>query len=262
MAIHPTAIVDPGAKLGTDVEVLPFTIIEGETEIGDRCVVGPHAVIRRWTYLGADCHVSSGAILGEPPQDRKYSGERSYLRIGSGNQLREYVTLHRASGEGNATVLGDNNMFMAYGHAGHNVQIGSNCSFANSVQFSGHVVVEDNVTIGGMTGFHQFVTVGKMAMVGGMSRVVQDVPPFAILEGNPAEVRGLNVIGLERSGLSSEDRSALRKAFRLLFRSEYNLSDALEAVKQQVPDGPELSYLCDFLRRVSQGSMGRQLSHR
>jgi len=172
------------------------------------------------------------------------------------------VTLHRASGEEAATVMGDDNMFMAYCHAGHNVHIGSNCSFANSVQLSGHTVVEDNVTVGGMCGFHQFVTVGKMAMVGGMSRVVQDVPPFAIVEGSPSEVRGLNVIGLERRGISSEDRSALRKAFRLLFRSEYNLSDALEAVKQQVPDGAELSYLCDFLRRVTQGSVGRQLSHR
>jgi UDP-N-acetylglucosamine acyltransferase len=262
MAIHPTAIVDPRAELGRDVEVLPYTIIDADTVIGDGCVIGPHAVVRSWTELGANCHVSSGAVLGEPPQDRKYAGERSYLRIGSGNQLREYVTLHRASGEEAATILGDNNMFMAYGHAGHNVRIGSNCSFANCVQFSGHTVVEDNVTIGGMTGFHQFVTVGKMAMVGGMSRVNQDVPPFAIVEGNPAAVRGLNVIGLERHGVDTEARAALRTAFRLLFRSEHNLSDALEAVRQQVPDGPELGYLCDFLRRVSQGSMGRQLSHR
>jgi UDP-N-acetylglucosamine acyltransferase len=262
MAIHPTAIVDPGAELGSDVEVLPYTIIEGETVIGDGCTVGPHAVVRRWTHLGVECHVSTGAVLGEPPQDRKYSGERSYLKIGNGNELREYVTLHRASGEDAATVMGDNNMFMAYCHAGHNVCIGSNCSFANCVQLSGHTVIEDNVTIGGMTGFHQFVTVGQMAMVGGMSRVTQDVPPFAIVEGNPAAVRGLNVIGLGRHGISTEDRAALRKAFRLLFRSEYNLSDALEAVKEQVPDGPELTYLCDFLRRTSQGSMGRQLSHR
>ncbi len=262
MAIHPTAIVDPRAELGNDVEVLPYSIIEAETVIGDGCVLGPHAVVKRWTELGANCHVSTGAVLGEDPQDRKYEGERSYLQIGSGNQLREYVTLHRASGEEAATVMGDNNMFMAYCHAGHNVQIGSNCSLANCVQLSGHTVIEDNVTIGGMTGFHQFVTVGKLAMIGGMSRVNQDVPPFAIVEGNPAEVRGLNVIGLERRGISTEDRTALRRAFRLLFRSEYNLSDALAAVKEQVPDSPELSYLCDFLRRVSQGSMGRQLSHR
>jgi len=262
MAIHPTAIVDPGAELGSDVEVLPYTIIEAGTVIGDGCTIGPHAVVRRWTHLGANCHVTTGAVLGEPPQDRKYAGERSYLKIGCGNELREYVTLHRASGEDAATVMGDNNMFMAYCHAGHNVRIGSNCSFANTVQLSGHTVIEDNVTIGGMTGFHQFVTVGKMAMVGGMSRVNQDVPPFAIVEGNPAAVRGLNVIGLERQGISVEDRATLRKAFRLLFRSEYNLSDALAAVKEQVPDGPELSYLCDFLRRINQGSMGRQLSHR
>ncbi len=262
MAIHPTAIVDPGAELGSDVEVLPYTIIEAETQIGDGCIIGPHAVVRRWTHLGANCRVSSGAVLGEPPQDRKYAGERSYLKIGSGNELREYVTLHRATGEDAATTMGDDNMFMAYCHAGHNVRIGSNCSFANCVQMSGHTVVEDYVTVGGMTGFHQFVTVGKMAMIGGMSRANQDVPPFAIVEGNPAAVRGLNVIGLERRGVSAEDRAALRKAFRLLFRSEYNLTDALAAVKEQVPEGAELSYLCDFLRRIGQGSMGRQMSHR
>ena len=262
MAIHSTAIVDPGAQLGVDVEVLPYTIIEAGAVIGDRCVLGPYAVVRKWTELGSDCHVSTGAVLGEPPQDRKYHEEQTFLRIGSGNQIREYVTLHRATGEGNATVIGDNNMLMAYCHAGHNVQIGSNCQMANCVQISGHTVLGDNVTVGGMTGFHQFVTVGCMTMIGGMSRITQDVPPFSIVEGNPAEVRGLNVIGLQRQGMDADARAALRSAFRLLFRSEHNMSDALQAVSEQVPDLPQVRQLCDFLRLVQQGSMGRQLSHR
>lgn len=262
MAIHPTAIVEPGAQLGVDVEILPYTIIEDGSIIGDRCVIGPHAVVRRWTSMGSDCIISTGAVLGEPPQDRKYSGEMTFLKLGNGNQIREYVTLHRASGEGNSTTLGDNNMIMAYSHAGHNVQIGSNIQIANGVQLAGHSVIEDYANLGGMSGFHQFVTVGTMAMVGAMSRITRDVPPYSIVEGIPAEVRGLNVIGLERRGVSAESRTALRKAFRLLFRSEHNISDALRQVAEEVEDGAELKYLCDFVQRTHAGSMGRQLSHR
>lgn len=260
--IHPTAIVDPAAELGQDVQVLPFSTIEADTQIGDRTVVGPNAVIRRWTSVGADCLITTGAVLGEAPQDRKYQGEMTFLKVGDGNQIREYVTLHRASGEGNSTVIGDNNMIMAYCHAGHNVQIGSNCQIANCVQIAGHVVIQDYVNVGGICGFHQFVTVGTMSMVGAMSRIARDVPPYSIVEGNPMEVRGLNVIGLERSGVTAEGRAALRKAFRLLFRSEYNISDALKAVDEQVDDGAEVQYLCEFIRRVQAGVVGRQLSHR
>lgn len=262
MAIHPTAIVDPKAELGVDVEVLPYAMIEADTVVGDRCHVGSHAVIRSWTQLGSDCIISTGAVLGEPPQDRKYTGNRTYLKIGKDNQIREYVTLHRGTSEESSTTIGDGNMIMAYCHAGHNVQIGNHCQLANASQIAGHVVIEDYVNVGGMCGFHQFVVVGKMAMVGAMSRIAQDVPPFSIVEGNPMEVRGLNVIGLERRGIDADGRSALRKAFRLLFRSEYNMSDALAAVAEQIADGEELRYLCDFLRRVQQGSMGRQLCHR
>ena len=262
MAIHPTAIVDPTAQIGADVEVLPYTIIEAETVIGDRCVLGPHAVIRKWTELGEDCVISTGAVLGEPPQDRKYAGERTFLRLGRGNHIREYVTIHRGTGEGKATTVGDENLIMAYCHAGHNCTIGSHCSFANCAQLAGHVVIEDYVIVGGLTGFHQFVTVGRVGMVGAMSRISQDTPPFSIVEGSPAEVRGLNVIGLERRGVDAESRGALRKAFRLLFRSEYNISDALEAVAAEVADDTEVRYLCDFMRRVQQGYLGRQLGRR
>ena len=260
MAIHPTALVDPRAELGAEVEILPFSIIEAEAHIGDRCVVGPSAVVRKWTTVGPDCHVSVGVVLGEPPQDRKYGGEESYLRIGSGNQIREYVTLHRATGEGQSTVIGDDNMIMAYSHAGHNVHIGSHCQIANGVQIAGHVVIEDYVNIGGMTGLHQFVTVGTTAMVAAMSRIPRDCPPFCITEGSPSEVRGLNAIGCERRGLSAEVRGHLRHAFRLLFRSEHNTTDALQAVAREVPMADEVRYLCDFVHRTAEGSMGRQLA--
>jgi UDP-N-acetylglucosamine acyltransferase len=252
--------VDPGAELGADVEVLPYTVIEAGVTIGDRCQIGPHTVIRRGTAIGSDCHISVGAVLGEPPQDRKYQGEETYLRIGNGNQIREYVTLHRATGEGESTIIGDNNMIMAYCHAGHNVRVGNHCSITNCVQLSGHCVLEDYVIMGGMSGLHQFVTVGTMAMVGGMSRNARDVPPYCIVEGNPAEVRSLNAIGLERRGLSAEVRGHLRQAFRLIFRSEHNVSDALTAVAEQVTMSPEVQYLCDFVGRTAAGNMGRQLA--
>lgn len=265
MAIHSSAFVDPGAELGVDVEVLPYTIIEAGTVIGDRTVLGPHAVVRKWTNIGSDCLISTGCVLGEPPQDRKYEGEETYLRVGNGNQIREYVTFHRASGEGNSTVVGDNNLIMAYCHAGHNVQIGSNISIANAVQLAGHAVVQDYANIGGMSGFHQFVTIGTMAMVGAMSRITRDVPPYSIVEGIPAEVHGLNIIGLERRGVSAESRAVLRKAFRLLFRSEHNVSDAMKAVGAEVSAeerSPELEYLLEFIELVQAGAMGRQQSHR
>lgn len=260
MAIHPTALVDPAAELGVDVEIMPFAIVEAGVKIGDRTQIGPHAVIKRWTTVGPDCLISAGVVLGEPPQDRKYRGEETYLIIGSGNQIREFVTLHRATGEGESTVVGDNNMIMAYSHAGHNVRIGSHCSIANAVQIAGHCVIEDYANIGGITGLHQFVTIGTMAMIAAMSGVRRDCPPYCIVEGMPAEVRSLNVIGLERRGVSAEVRSDLRKAFRLLFRSEYNTSEALQAVAEQVPMGPEVQRLCESVRLTAEGNMGRQLA--
>lgn len=262
MAIHPTAIIDPTAQIGEDVEIHPYCVIDRETIIGDRCVIGPHVVIRKWTTVGEECVISTGAVLGEPPQDRKYQGEKTFLKLGKGNQIREYVTLHRASGEGKSTIVGDYNMIMAYSHAGHNVQIGNHCQVANCVQIAGHTVIQDYVNIGGLTGFHQFVTVGKMAMVGAMSRNSRDVPPFSIVEGYPAEVRGLNVIGLERREVDPKTRVALRKAFRLLFRSEHNITDALREVAETVEPKEEVLYLCEFVKRVNEGSMGRQLSRR
>lgn len=260
MPIHSTAIVDPGAQLGAGVEILPYTIIEGDVQIGDNCVLGPHAVIRSHTTVGENCHISTGAVLGEPPQDRKFKGEVTFLRLGRDNEIREYVTLHRATGEGNSTVIGDHNVIMAYCHAGHNTQIGNHCQMANGVQISGHCIIEDYVTIGGMTGFHQFVTVGKVAMIGGMSRITRDVPPFVIVEGNPAREHGLNVIGLERRGVSPESRAALRQAHRLAFRSGHNLNEALVAIREQLTDSAEVVYLCDFLERTVQGASGRQMS--
>ncbi len=259
MNIHPTAFVGDQAELGSGVEVKPFTIIEAGVQIGDGCVVGPHAVIRTGTIVGESTHVHTGAVLGEPPQDAKYHGEPTKLIIGCSNVIREYVTIHRASGEGTETILGDDNMLMAYSHVGHNCRIGNGTLIANSAGLSGHCVIEDFVNIGGLVGMHQYVTIGTMAMVGGMSRIVRDVPPYTIVEGNPAEPRGLNWRGLARHGVSDEDRAELKRAYRSLYRSEYNISDALAVIERELRQTDEIVYLAEFLRRVDAGYAGRQI---
>lgn len=258
MRVHPTAIIDPQARLGADVEVKAFTIIEAGVQIGDDCVLGPHAVIRSGTILGAGTQVHTGAILGEPPQDAKYAGEPTLLTVGEKNVIREYVTIHRATGEEATTSIGNGNMLMAYSHVGHNCEIGNGTMIANSVGLSGHCVIEDFAVIGGLVGIHQFVTVGTMAMVGGMSRVVRDVPPYLTAEGNPTKMRGVNARGLARHGVSEADRAELKKAYRLLYRSEYNISGALEVIERDLRATAEITYLAEFLRRMDAGYVGRQ----
>ncbi len=259
MTIHPTAVIDPRAELGTEVTVGAYAVVEADTQVGDGCHIAPFAVIRSFTSLGPRCRVHSGAILGGEPQDLKFKGERSYLRIGADNQIREYVTLHRASGEECATVIGDSNLFMSYSHVGHNSVVGSHTLMANSVAISGHCVVEDFVNVGGLAAVHQFVTIGTMAMVGGLSRIVRDVPPYLIVEGNPARPRGVNVRGLERRGVPEAARDALRRAYRLLFRSPYNIGAAAERIlAEETAPPPELLRLLDFMRRIDEGSRGRQ----
>jgi len=262
-SIHPTAIIGDKAELGEDVVVHPYTIIEDGAKIGNRCELGPFAVIRGGTIIGDGTGVHTGAVLGEPPQDLKYHGEETYLIIGRDNEIREFVTLHRATGEGEATVVGDNNLIMAYSHAGHNCKIGNHCMISNSAGISGHVTIEDYVTIGGMVGIHQFVTIGTMAMIGGMSRINRDVPPYLLVEGNPAQPRSVNTRGLARRGLSEEEIAALRRAFRLLFRSDLNISQAMAKLEEDEESLTEhVRHLIEFLRRIDEGYAGRQANPR
>ncbi|HEY3397270.1 MAG TPA: acyl-ACP--UDP-N-acetylglucosamine O-acyltransferase [Armatimonadota bacterium] len=261
MAIHATAVVDPSAALGTDVEIGAYVVIEANTQVGDNCHLEAFSAVRQFTTLGARCHVHSGVILGGDPQDLKFHQERSYLRIGADNELREYVTIHRASGEENATTLGDGNLLMAYSHIGHNCTMGSHTLLANSVAVAGHCVIEDYVNIGGLAAIHQFVTVGTMSMVGGLSRIVRDVPPYTIVEGSPARPRGINVRGLQRHKISEETRDQLRRAYRLLFRSDYNVTAAIAKLRaDEATPSPELLRLLDFMREIDLGSRGRQLN--
>jgi UDP-N-acetylglucosamine acyltransferase len=258
MRVHPTAIVDPGAELEADVEVKAFTIIEADVQLGGGCVLGPHTVIRSGTTIGTNTQVHTGAVLGEPAQDAKYRGEPTKLVIGKENVIREYVTMHRATGEGNATRMGDGNMLMAYSHVGHNSEIGSGTMIANSAAIGGHCIVEDFAVIGGLVGLHQFVTVGTMAMVGGMSRLTRDVPPYLTFEGNPARARGVNIRGLARHDVCEADRAELKKAYRLLYRSGHNISDALAIIERDLRPTEQIVYLTEFLRRMDAGYAGRQ----
>lgn len=257
MKIHPTAIVDPGAKLGADVEIGAYAIVDGDVVLGDRVRVGPHVRITGHTNLGDDCEVFTGAVLGEPPQDHKYHNELSYLNVGKRNVIREFVTMHLAVGEGNATSTGDDCMFMAYAHVGHNCIIGSNVTACNYVGLSGGCQIDDRVILGGMSGLHQFVHIGRMVMVGGYCKVNHDIPPFVIVDGPPMKVYGLNTVGLRRAGYSAEQRTALKQAFRLLCLETGHLADAIARIREEYPDQPELDEFVRFMERS--GRSGRHL---
>lgn len=256
--IHPTVFVDSSTQIGDEVQIGAYTVIGPHCRIGARTVIGPHVVIEEYTTIGRECQIRAGAVLGGPPQDHKFKGERSFLRIGDRNLVREFVTMHRATGPEAATVIGDDNLIMAYVHIGHNCEIGSNTMMANYTGLSGHVTVEDGAVLGGLVGVHQFVRIGKLAMLGGDSKVVQDVPPFMLADGRPASVLELNVRGLRRSGVVAPSRAALRQAYKLLYRSNLNVSQALEAITEEIEPNEELNYLVAFMQRIKEGSSGRQ----
>lgn len=260
--IHETAIVHPKAELGAGVQIGAFSIVDHDVRIGDGTTIEPHAMIEPWATIGADCRICAGAILGGRPQDHKFKGERSFLTVGERNIIREYVTIHRATGEDNVTRIGDDNMLMAYCHIGHNCSLGDGIMMANNVGISGHVIIEDKAVFGGMVGVHQFVRIGKLAMLGGYSKVVQDVPPFMMADGRPTKVYDLNVIGLRRNGAPPKVRSGLRQAYKLLYRSNLNLSQAIETIENEIEPSAERDYLLEFMRNIKFGFAGRQLDNR
>ncbi|MHB9025386.1 MAG: acyl-ACP--UDP-N-acetylglucosamine O-acyltransferase [Armatimonadota bacterium] len=257
MNIHPTAIVDPQAELGADVTVGPYSIIDAHVAVGARTVIGPHVRLTGYTTIGEDCRIYTSAVLGEPPQDLKYKDEVTYLKIGHRNVIREFVTMHLAVHEGNATVVGDDNMFMAYSHVGHNCVIGSHIYMANYVGLSGGCQIDDRVVLGGMSGLHQFVHIGRMAMVGGYCKVAHDIPPFVMVDGPPAKLYGLNIVGLKRAGFSAELRALLKQAFRMLCFEKRGLTDALAAARESLPPLPEIEEFMAFMERS--GRTGRHL---
>jgi UDP-N-acetylglucosamine acyltransferase len=244
--IHPTAVIHPLANLHPTVQIGPYAIIGENVKIGADTSIGAHVVIEGPTEIGVGNRIFAGAIIGSEPQDLKYKGGESWVKIGNYNQIREYVTINRATGEDEVTQLGDHNLLMAYAHVAHNCIIENEVIIANSVALAGHIHIESKARISGVLGVHQFVHIGSLAMVGGMSRIERDVPPFAIVEGNPARVRSLNLIGLQRSGLSEEDLSQLKKAFRLIYRSEMSFTEALKQL-ELVSENPFVQHFYNFL---------------
>ena len=252
--IHPTAIVHPNAKLGREVVIGPYSIIGENVEIGDYTRIDSHVVIEGWTTIGKRCHIYHGASIGCEPQDLKFKGEKSYLFIGDDNLIREYVTISRGTeGGGGETRIGNNNLFMANSHIAHDCQIGNHVVLANSVALAGHVTVEDRVTIGGLCGVHQFTKIGKMAMIGGCTKIVKDIPPFVLVDGIPAKVSGINIVGLRRNEVPPEVRNEIKKAYKILYRSRLNIKQAIEQMEQELASSPEIDHFIRFLRNAERG---------
>jgi UDP-N-acetylglucosamine acyltransferase len=260
--IHTTAVIDPSSEIAEDVEIGPYCVIAGSVKIGHGTHIHPHVVIEEHTSIGAECEIWPGSVLGGLPQDRKFQGEISHLIIGDKNIIREAVTIHRAQGEGKETRLGDDNLIMAYSHIGHNCSIGSHITMANMVGVAGHVTIEDRVTVGGFVGIHQFARIGMLAMLGGYSKVTQDVPPFMIADGRPCDVIDLNIVGLRRNGVSARTRTDLKVVYKLLYRSNMNVSQALDTIEVEVPVSPERDQIIEFVRSIRDGFGGRQLDRR
>jgi UDP-N-acetylglucosamine acyltransferase len=229
----------------------PTAIIENDVEIGVNCDIRAYAVIKRFSRIGDRNRIFEHAVIGGEPQDVKFRDERSYLEIGDDNLIREFCTLHRANGEGETTRIGSRNFFMVGVHVAHNCQIGDDNIFANEVALAGHIRVEDHVFISNNVGAHQFVRMGRYAMVGGKSKIVQDVLPFFITDGNPARVRGVNSVGLRRGGFSEKESRALKDAYKLLFRSTTPVQDALRELEQV--DDENVSHLVRFIRGSTRG---------
>ncbi|MDB9315431.1 acyl-ACP--UDP-N-acetylglucosamine O-acyltransferase [Spirulina sp. CS-785/01] len=245
--IHPTAIIHPDADLDPSVQVGPYAVIGEKVKIGADTTIGAHVVISGPTEIGVGNHIFPGAAIGLEPQDLKYKGAESRVRIGNHNRIREYVTINRATDEGEETILGDHNLLMAYSHVAHNCILGNRVIIANNVALAGHVEIESHVTIGGVLGIHQFVHIGTMAMLGGMSRIDRDVPPYMLVEGNPGRVRSLNLVGLKRMGITGEEISQLKKAFRLLYRSDVSFTQAVDQLAI-LGGGEPLTHLQRFLQ--------------
>lgn len=251
--IHETAVISANAKIGRNVTIGPYSVIGDDVEIGDGTVIASNVVVAQWTTIGKECRIFQFASVGEIPQDLKFKGERSYTFIGDRTVIREGATIHRATGEGNETRIGTDCLLMAYIHVAHNCVLGNHVIMSNLASCAGHATVEDRVVIGGMAGVHQFVKIGRNAMVGGMSKLVQDVVPYTIVDGHPAKVVGLNNVGISRAGIPLESRRLIKKAYKILYRSGLSLAEAIAVIEQEVDSCEEVEHFLRFLRNAERG---------
>ncbi|HEY8903011.1 MAG TPA: acyl-ACP--UDP-N-acetylglucosamine O-acyltransferase [Chthoniobacterales bacterium] len=251
--IHPTAVIDPAARIGDGSTVGAYCVIGPDVQIGDGCTIHNHVTIAGPTRIGNGNTFFPYCSVGQRTQDLKYAGEPTYLEIGDQNSFREFCTLNRGTAPGSKTVIGSHGNFLAYSHIAHDCTVGDHVIFSNNGTLAGHVIVEDHAVIGGLAGVHQFCRIGRHAITGGCTKIVQDVPPFMIADGNPAEVRGINQVGLERRGFESETIRLLREAYRIIYRSNLNTKQAVEAIREQLPANPHLEELLVFIETSKRG---------
>ncbi|HEV8453613.1 MAG TPA: acyl-ACP--UDP-N-acetylglucosamine O-acyltransferase [Gemmatimonadales bacterium] len=252
-AIHPTAMVDPRAEIGVGVRIGPYAIVGPQVTVGDRCRIGPRATLQQNVLLAEGVSVGDGSILGGDPQDLKYDGEETWVEIGAGTIIREYSTINRATAATVKTTVGARCFIMTYVHLAHDCHVGDDVVIANATQCAGHVTIHDRAILSGLNAVHQFVTIGTYAFVGGGSRVNQDIPPYVKAVGNPMELYGLNSIGLQRAGFPGDTIAALKRAYRLFFNSDLNLSQALERARADLPPLPEVERFLAFVESSERG---------
>ena len=251
--VHSTAIIDPGARLGIDVRIGPYCVIGPGVILGDRCHLHSHVVLAGPAVIGADNEFYPFACVGHRTQDLKYAAEPTHLEIGDRNTFREFVTVHRATAQGGVTRIGNGGNFLSYSHIAHDCIVGNDVIFSNNGTLAGHVEVGDGAVIGGLTAVHQFCRIGRMAITGGCSKIVQDVPPFMMVDGNPARVRHINQVGLERAGIDPGIIRTIKDAFRILYRSDLNTAQALDRMRAELGECEEVQQLADFVSESKRG---------
>jgi UDP-N-acetylglucosamine acyltransferase len=251
--IHPTAIIHPHARLGADCQIGPYCVIGEHVELGAGCKLHSHVVIEGHTKLGRENEIYPFASIGLKTQDLKWKGGVTRTEIGDYNSFREYVTIHSATEDGDVTRVGSHNNLLAYTHVAHDCQLGNHIIMSNNATLAGHIVVEDHVVMGGFAAAHQFCRIGKMAMIGGYTKVVQDVVPFTITDGNPAATRTLNKVGMQRNGVAEDSQTALRQAYKILFREGLTIAKAIELMEKDLPASPEVKHLIEFIRGSERG---------
>lgn len=253
--IHPTAIVDPGAEIDSNVQIGPYSVIAGDVKIDAGTIIGPHVTIDQYTTIGADCKIFQHAAIGAVPQDLKFGGEKSVVKIGRGTTVREFVTIHRGTEAGGGiTEIGEENFLMAYTHIAHDCFTGQKVIFANAATLAGHIRVGDCATLGAFVAVHQFVRIGDYAFIGGVTGVTKDIPPYVLASGTPrARLHGLNAVGLKRHGFSTETMHALKRIYRILFRLGLTLNEGIERVTAEVDQIPEVVNFIEFIKSSERG---------
>ena len=247
-------LISDASNIGKNTEIGAFSIIEENVTIGDNCIIANNVLIKKNTVIGNNCKIHAGAIIGDDPQDIKFSRSiKSKVKIGNNNIIREYCTIHRSTEENSITMIGDNCYLMAYVHIAHDCNIGNNVILANAVQAAGFVAIDDNAVVGGLTPIHQFCKIGKFSFIGGGLRIVQDVPPYILANGEPLKFSGLNSIGLKRNNFSSRSINEIKRAYKLIFKSEFNISQSVEKIKSEFERSSEINDIICFIENSKRG---------